>query len=335
MSLSATHISAGYKRKTVIHNVSVAAKPGELIALIGPNGSGKSTLIKALAGLLPISGGDIKLSKRLLTEISHRERAKILAYLAQDRTAQTDMTVAEIMELGRAPYRGRLGQISNKGRDAIAHAVQATGLEGFQDTQFGSLSGGEQARVLLARALCVDAPIILADEPIAALDPYYQINAMDILRSETARGKTLIVALHDLALARHYADQVWIMDQGHLKFAGDPAEALENTIIQEVFKVKLPEKGLEIARTVEPLKNRHKFVIKPLIIQKGPHICALLVKETRQIGDAGWSSPVARQAHNLKVVGSNPTPATNKKTPSNCWAFLFLNEASVWRSQNI
>jgi len=235
--LSVKDLSAGYKGKTVIRDISLDAAPGQLIALIGPNGSGKSTLIKSLAGLLPIMKGEIWVHDTPLSFLDARQRARQISYLAQDRTALPAMTVAEVLELGRAPFRGRLGQISPLGNQAIAIATRSAHLESYLDRPFGELSGGEQARVLLARALVVDAPILLADEPNAALDPFYQISTMKILKAEAAAGKTVIVALHDLRLAERFADHVWMMHEGALYADGPPHKVLTPDNLETVFRI--------------------------------------------------------------------------------------------------
>lgn len=237
MSVSIKNLSVGYRGKSVIRDISVEAQPGNLIALLGPNGSGKSTLIKALAGLLPALGGDIFIGDTPLSFLEPRERARQIAYLAQSRTAMPAMLVTEILELGRAPYRGRLGQISAAGQEAIGRAVDAADLGDYLSRPFGELSGGEQARVLLARALVVDAPVILADEPNAALDPYYQIETMKILKTEATRGKTVIAALHDLRLAEKFADQVWLMHEGELFTQGQAHRVLNAENLETVFRI--------------------------------------------------------------------------------------------------
>ena len=239
--LSIKDLSAGYGKLPVIQDISLEAEPGQFIALIGPNGSGKSTLIKALAGLLKITSGEIWAGDVPLSFLEPRERARMISYLSQDRTAIPSMSVSDILELGRAPFRGRLGQISDKGRVAIDRAAQAADLTDFLTRKFGELSGGEQARVLLARALTVDAPIILADEPNAALDPYYQISTMKILKSEAQQGKTVITALHDLRLAARYADQVWVMDGGELVYKGVCHGPKYEALIGATFRVSLEQ----------------------------------------------------------------------------------------------
>ena len=239
MSFSAKNLSAGYGEKEIISDISLEAKPGCLIVLVGPNGSGKSTLIKTLAGLLPIKQGGIWIDDQPLESLDLRLRAKKISYLAQDRQAMPSMSVREILELGRAPYRGRLGRISHMGEVSIMHAIQATELEQFLHRPFSQLSGGEQARVLMGRALAVDAPLLLADEPIAALDPYYQLAMMEILKEETRRGKTVITALHDLSLTEKYADEIWVMDKGKMVFNGPNQRGLPRKLVEQVFKIQM------------------------------------------------------------------------------------------------
>ncbi len=250
--LRITDLASGYGRTKIISDISAQARPGELIALIGPNGSGKSTLMKTLAGLLPARTGEIRLGEQSLPDIELRARAKIIAYLSQSREAQPTMLARDVIEIGRAPYRGRLGKISEAGEAAIAQAIATTQTKEFLTRPIGELSGGEQARILLARALAVDAPILLADEPIAALDPFYQISTMNILRREAARGKVVIAALHDLALAFYYADQIWVMDNGRLVMAEKPKYSNFQTIAREVFRVELPENGLANTKILQP-----------------------------------------------------------------------------------
>ena len=236
--LSVRNLTSGYKRSDIIHNMTFEAQPGELIALIGPNGSGKSTLMKTLIGQLPCKSGEIWVGKTPLEFFDIKERARELSYLPQSRVAMPEMSVMEILELGRAPFRGRLGHISSTGRDVINRIIKICALEAFTDRKFGELSGGEQARALLGRMLVVDAPVILADEPIAALDPFYQLATLEILKKEARRGKVVIVALHDLTLAAKFADQIIVMNEGKLVSKGASAQFLSSNVIEQVFKVR-------------------------------------------------------------------------------------------------
>ena len=248
--ISFQNLSAGYGPCDVLQNQSAKTKRGELIALIGSNGCGKSTLLKTLCGIISPSSGQVSVGDKSLSEINLKSRAKHIAYLAQSREAIPSMSVEEVVRLGRAPYRGTLGKISSEGETAIASALTRTQSMIFKTRRFDSLSGGEQARVLLARALAVEAPVLLADEPIAALDPFYQLSMMQILKAEAAFGKTIITALHDLTLAAQFADRIWIMHQGKIIADGPAPDVLTAENLKTVFGIKLPKggfKSLELA----------------------------------------------------------------------------------------
>jgi len=237
------NISASYGDKQVLHDISIGAPPGQFIALIGPNGSGKSTLLKTICGLITPSSGSIQNGDINIHNMPVKARAREIAYLAQARFAAPLMSVEDVVELGRAPYRGRLGKISEDGHAAIEQALERTQLSELRNRRFDSLSGGEQARVLLARALTVEAPVLLADEPIAALDPYFQITMMTMLKAEAESGKTVIAALHDLSLAHQFCDRIWVLHDGKLAVEAAPDEALNKDILRTVFGITRPKGG--------------------------------------------------------------------------------------------
>ena len=238
-------LQAGYRPPAVLKGISATAKQGELIALIGPNGCGKSTLLKTLCGIINPSSGTITLDGKPLISLSLKERAKSIAYLAQSRDAMPAMSVRDVVQLGRAPYRGALGKISSDGQTAIDEAMQKTQSDVFAERRFDELSGGEQARVLLARALAVQAPILLADEPIAALDPFYQLSMMGTLRAEADSGKTVITALHDLSLAAQFANRIWVMYGGRIIASDTPLKALTDDTLKTVFGIRSPKGGFK------------------------------------------------------------------------------------------
>lgn len=243
-------LTAGYGPCHVLQNVSAKAKSGELIALIGPNGCGKSTLLKTLCGIISPRSGRITINHKSLLDLSLKERAKNISYLAQSREALPSMNVEDVVRLGRAPYRGGLGKISEQGEAAIVSALSRTQSDVFKTRRYDSLSGGEQARILLARALAVEALILLADEPIAALDPFYQLSMMEILKAEAASGTTVITALHDLSLAAQFADRIWMMHNGNIIADGPPKQTLNEENLKTVFGIKFPKggfKALELA----------------------------------------------------------------------------------------
>ena len=248
--ISFQSLTAGYGPCNVLQSLSAKAASGEFIALIGPNGCGKSTLLKTLCGVISPRSGRITVGDKNLRDLSLKERAKSIAYIAQSREAMPLMRVEDIVRLGRAPYRGGLGRLTAQDETAIASALAHTQSDKFKTRRFDSLSGGEQARILLARALAVDAPILLADEPIAALDPFYQLSMMEIFKAEAASGKIVIAALHDLSLAAQFADRIWMMHQGRIIADGSPDEVLEAENLKTVFGIKLPKGGftaLELA----------------------------------------------------------------------------------------
>jgi len=228
--ISFENISASYAGARVVKNVSAQAKTGEFIALVGPNGSGKSTLIKAIAGLIKHQG------VTLLPDGS-RARAKNISYLAQNCTAPNLRTVKDVIALGRSPFLGPFSKLSTEDNLAIKRAAKRCETLDLFDRQFGTLSGGEKMRVHLSRALATEAPVLLADEPITALDPYYQISVMNVLRQSADEGKTIITALHDLDFAKRFADRIWVMQHGQLVKNESAETALSPDILKTVFRI--------------------------------------------------------------------------------------------------
>jgi len=243
--ISFNNLKSGYGPCDVLQGVSATAGSGDFIALIGPNGSGKSTLLKTLCGIMPPSSGDMTLNNKSLLSLPLKLRARSIAYLSQSREALPAMSVLDVVRLGRAPYRGTLGKISADGLAAIEQALSKTQSNVLAERRFDGLSGGEQARVLLARALAVQAPILLADEPIAALDPFYQLSMMNILKAEAEGGKTVIAALHDLSLAAQFASRIWVMHQGQIIKDGTPNSTLTDETLKTVFGIRAPKGGFK------------------------------------------------------------------------------------------
>lgn len=209
---------------------------GQIIALLGPNGAGKSSLIKALIGAVGADVAGLRVNGQSLHDA--RGRARKVAYLSQSRTGPALTTARDIVALGRFPF-------GNQDPDRRVNTVIANlGLGPFADRPFGTLSGGEQARVLLARALAVDAPVLLADEPTASLDPHYALRIMEALRAEARRGRTVIVSLHDLSLAERYCDQALIVAEGRVVTQGAVSETLNDDVLNAVFRVARSPTGL-------------------------------------------------------------------------------------------
>jgi iron complex transport system ATP-binding protein len=221
----------------IVERATLALRPGELTALVGPNGAGKTTLVRALAGLLPAEGR-IVLDGRLLDAFSSRERARRIAYLPQGNVFHWPIAVAAAVQLGRMPHADLFARTSDADRAAVERALTLTATDGFAERPVTTLSGGERARVALARALATEAAVLLADEPTVSLDARHQLVVMGLLR-EAARGGTAVLAVvHDLALAARFADRVIVMERGRLVADAPPGEALSLERIAQTFEVE-------------------------------------------------------------------------------------------------
>lgn len=224
LQVDAVHVPIG--RRNILRDISFTANSGEFIGLVGPNGAGKSTLARAIAGLLPIRSGQILLDGQPLHKLSPKARAKKIAYLAQGDLVHWPLSAHSIVSLGRAPYTGPSGVNSPADEAAIARAMERTAVTDFANRDVTQLSGGERARVLLARALAVEAPIVIADEPVGALDPRHGLNIMGLLREEADRGVLVITVIHDLALATRYCDRLIALSEGERVGDGPPSDVL-------------------------------------------------------------------------------------------------------------
>lgn len=215
--------------RKVLDGAYVQVEYGQVVALVGPNGAGKSSLIKAFAGLLELDGGVARLNGDDVRTLSPRERARRVAYLPQERRIAWNLPAVEVAALG-APFLS--------GAEALARAkatLDEVGAGHLADRGVAEMSGGERARVLLARALVVDAPLLLADEPIAGLDPDAQRLVLERLRARADGGAGVLVSLHDLTLAAAVADRVVVLDQGRVVADAMPMEALAPAVLREVF----------------------------------------------------------------------------------------------------
>jgi iron complex transport system ATP-binding protein len=226
--------------RPVLHDVDLEANPGEVLALLGPNGAGKSTLLKALAGLLPYEGR-VEIDDVDVASLSPRARAKRISYVPQRSLLRSALSVEEVVALGRYVHGGSFGGMSKNDRDAIDHALDTAHADGLRDRIFTQLSVGEQQRVLLARALASDAPILLLDEPTASLDVGEGMAVLRLIRTLAARNHTLIVVLHDLADARSTTDRALLLKDGRVAEQGNTTEVVSAEPIRAVYGVKLIE----------------------------------------------------------------------------------------------
>jgi iron complex transport system ATP-binding protein len=240
--LVADHVRVALAGREVLRDVSFALPRQGLVALAGPNGAGKTTLLRALAQLLPPNAmtGAITLDGKDVTALTIRQRALRFAYLPQGHVVAWPLPARDIVALGRTPHGAtdpsRLAAIDAA---AVDRAMQATDVTAFADRRVTELSGGERSRVALARVLAVEAPVILADEPIASLDPHYQLEVMATLRRAADGGVLVVVVTHDLGFAARFADQILVLDGGCLVAQGPAETALTDTILAETFRVKV------------------------------------------------------------------------------------------------
>jgi iron complex transport system ATP-binding protein len=225
----------------LLRGVSLRLDAGELLGLIGPNGAGKSTLVKAIAQLLSYRGR-IRLEGEDLARLSARKRARRLAYLGQEDQLQWPIGVYDLVALGRHPYRGSwwrgAGVPALGDQRAIEAALHATDTWGLRERRVTELSGGERARVRLARALVVEAPLLLADEPVAALDPLHQLKVLERLRSHCASGGVAIVVMHDLTLASRFCDRLLLLDRGRIVASGPRTRVLTEAALGQVYGIR-------------------------------------------------------------------------------------------------
>jgi iron complex transport system ATP-binding protein len=225
--------------KACVRQVSFEVQAGELFALIGPNGAGKSTALKALAQLLPHQGR-VRLQGDDLAALAPLQRARRLAYLSQGDAVAWPLAVRDFVALGRIPHQRRWGPRLATAADhaAIDCALAAMHLGEMQQRSLDQLSGGERARARLARALAVEAPLLLADEPVSALDPFHQLSVMELLRAQCNAGRAVVVVLHDLTLASRFCDRVLLLDRGQAVACGAPRQVLTPAHLQNVYQVQ-------------------------------------------------------------------------------------------------
>lgn len=235
--LQAHALSVDLGTRRVLSRIDLSLEPGRLTVVVGPNGAGKSTLLKALAGLIEPSEGKVMLDGRPVAPMRAAERARLIAYLPQNGSIAWPIPVADVAALGRLPHGEKTDALSPSGREAVAAAIRSVGLKGYEARSAMELSGGERTRVLLARALATQAPVLLADEPVAALDPRHELIVLDVLKEQARAGQTVAVIMHDLTLAARFADRIVLLDQGHVAASGAPEAVLTQAQLAASFGI--------------------------------------------------------------------------------------------------
>jgi len=236
IAISVRDLSVSLGAPAVVRGIDLDLPVGCLTGLIGPNGAGKTTVLRALAGLTAY-GGRIDVSGRPLAALTRTERARTIAYLAQERAVHWPLPVAGLVALGRLPHRAPWQPTTEADRAAVARALRATALEGFAERPVSTLSGGERARALLARALAVESPILLADEPTAALDPFHQLQVLGLLRRHAETGATVVAVMHDLTLAARFCHRLVLLHQGRVEAHGAPGSVLSSDHLARTYRI--------------------------------------------------------------------------------------------------
>ena len=239
MEIEAESIAVRFGPVGLFEGVDLAIRAGEMVGLIGPNGAGKTTLLRVLANLRAPEGGQVRYAGRTAPEIGRRELARRIAYLAQGGSVHWPMRVEALVALGRLPHRRPLQGLAAADRRAIELAMAAADVASLRMRTMAQVSGGERMRVLLARALAVDADILLADEPIAALDPLHQLQVMELLRTIAGEGRGVIAVLHDLALAMRFCHRLVLLAGGGILVEGPPAQVLTDAHLARAYGVEV------------------------------------------------------------------------------------------------
>ena len=236
--LRARELAAGYGGKAVVRDVAFAVRPGEILTLIGPNGAGKSTVLRAIARQLTPLAGTVYLCGEPEQSIDPTEFAKRLSIMTTERVRPERMTVRDVVSLGRYPYTGRLGLLSERDRAAADEAMARVRVDDLAERDFLSLSDGQRQRVLLARALCQEPEALVLDEPTSYLDVRYQLELLTLLR-ELARekGVAVVLSLHELALARRVADTLVCVRDGVVDRAGSPEEIFTAQYVEALYQM--------------------------------------------------------------------------------------------------
>ncbi|KRA00420.1 ABC transporter [Mesorhizobium sp. Root157] len=250
--LSSTGLSVSLGGKQVLHDLTFSVAAGEFVGLIGPNGAGKSTLLRSVLGLLPFAG-TILLDGKSATAIGARQRAGKIAYLAQEREIAWDVPVEAVVALGRSPHLPSFAALTDADRAVIDEAMRRMDVEAFSHRIATELSGGEKARVLTARALAQDTPLLLADEPTAGLDPSHQIALMRLFGNLARDGRSVVASLHDLGLAARWCSRLILIDRGRIVADGPPETVLTQETLRAVYGVEAFFGDADGARIVHPL----------------------------------------------------------------------------------
>lgn len=240
--------------KSILKEINLTVEKGEFLGLIGPNGSGKTTLLKTISKLIPFNQGEISITNQEIHSYNHKAMARQLSYVPQDTHMDFNLNVKDIVMMGRHAH-GNFFSRSQDDEMIVRKAMEATDTWRFAEKSILSLSGGQRQLVCIAKALAQDTPLILLDEPIAALDIYYQMHILKLLESLTKQGKTVITVLHDLNLTARFCKKVLLLKSGEVKAHGHCKDVLTNRTLKQTYHIdaKVREDNLIKAINITPL----------------------------------------------------------------------------------
>lgn len=232
------HLSVGYNKKALIHDICIGIEKGEIVTLIGPNGSGKSTILKSITRQLQIIGGKVYFDNQNLTSFSYRDLSTKMAVVLTERMKPELMTCHDIVATGRYPYTGKLGILSREDEQKVDEAMEAVHAQELGDRDFNAISDGQRQRVLLARAICQEPEIIILDEPTSFLDVRYKLELLSILRDMAKRkGITVIMSLHEIDLAEKVADKIICVKGDRIAHYGKPETIFKEDVIRDLYGI--------------------------------------------------------------------------------------------------
>ncbi len=237
VTIAAERLSVALGGRAILEDVDLSLAPGGLIGLIGPNGAGKSTLARALLGLVPATSGRALIDGAEPARLGAREVSRRVAYLPQGQDVHWPISAERLVGLGRLPHLAPFSRPGAEDRAAIAAALEETGTTHLADRVVLELSGGERARVMIARALATGAPGLIVDEPLASLDPGHQIEVMALLAARAQAGGLCVVVLHDLTIAARFCDRLILLDHGRVSADGPPRAVLTDETLARVYGV--------------------------------------------------------------------------------------------------
>jgi iron complex transport system ATP-binding protein len=219
----------------VLDGVTASADSGSFVGLVGPNGAGKTTLLRTLNAALTPDRGTVRVDGQHVADLSAKEVGRLVATVPQDTSLSFDFSVRQTVEMGRTPYLSRFGGMRPEDHEAVDRAMARTRVAQFADRPITEVSGGERQRVLLARALTQDTPLLVLDEPTASLDINHQVRTLELVRELVDEGKTVVAAIHDLNLAAHYCDELLLLGDGRILAAGTPESVLTEETLEAAF----------------------------------------------------------------------------------------------------